>query len=297
MTEALLVFEAARIDADGAPLLEGLNASASGPRVTLIGEFGALFALLAGEAKVTAGSVRIAGHSAEGAVAEGVVGLLLADPPLPLKWKALEYLSESAALLGHPLSRGRALAAQAMARLGLDALADRRLEALTLLERRSVLLAHALLGDPPVLALQDPLSDLSDREQEAMTQLLDRAQHDKSLLVSSRAHAVTGHERALVDRADATLVLEAGTLTGHVGPARHLTDGRRYRVTATKNGDALADALTERGHHVDVAEDGSGVARLLVELVGDESVAVITRAALAAEAPVVELIPLGNAAQ
>ncbi len=307
MTDALLICESARIDADGAPLLEGLSCTAVGPRVALVGDFSALFLLLAARAQVASGSVRILGRDAERAVPNGVVGLALADPPLPIRWKTVDYLTESAALLGHPAKQSRALANQVLTRLSLAPLADRRLEALSLVERRSVQVAHALLGEPEVLAVQDPLAGLGDQAQQHLVKILDLAADGRSLIASTPNLAPAGRERALVDRADAVLVLEAGTLVGSGGPARALTDGRRYRVTATKNAGALAQRLGEQGHRVEIAHPvddavardpellSRQVALLVVELDGDAGTDVILSTALDVEAPVVEMVPLGAA--
>ena len=94
--------KAARIDLMGRPLLARLDVTSSAPRLALLGDWSALFRLLAGEAQLTAGSLLVAGQPVPRAVERGAIGVMRKDPVLPASWSAEELLSRSAELCGVP---------------------------------------------------------------------------------------------------------------------------------------------------------------------------------------------------
>jgi hypothetical protein len=69
VTAALLSCSDARIDADGAVLLDALSFEADGARVGLLGGFSPLFRLFSRTAVLLRGSVQVLGSDAESAVA------------------------------------------------------------------------------------------------------------------------------------------------------------------------------------------------------------------------------------
>ncbi|MEB2324914.1 MAG: hypothetical protein OZ921_20540, partial [Sorangiineae bacterium] len=71
----LLLLDAARIDAGGAVLLDGVSCGSSAPELGLVGAWSPLFALLGGQATLASGRAEIGGAPARLAASSGRVGL------------------------------------------------------------------------------------------------------------------------------------------------------------------------------------------------------------------------------
>src|SRR5262245_19690893 len=123
--EPLVALEAARILAGGA-VTEPFTAKGGEARLTFVGNVRPLFRLLARDATLESGEARIAGAPCRDAVATGVVGLALSDPPLPAEWTPERYLLESARLAGLTESEARRETGAAIARFELLPYAHRR---------------------------------------------------------------------------------------------------------------------------------------------------------------------------
>lgn len=305
---ALLTMQDARIDVDGAALLDGLTFSAADIRVGLVGAWGPLFQLLAGEARLAAGGVRVHDHDAASAVREGVVGVALCDPALPHDWSAHTYLYQSARLTGLGRSAARGAARDALEKLGMQHLSGTALGRLRAVERRALLVAHASLGDPPVLAVESPLEALDTDSQGWLSQVLQRASSGRRLIVSVAHAPALGPERNLLDRMDEVLVLEANSLVAQGPPGHALSHGPRYLVSVARHGRALAEALSEQELRVDIAQQAGSseplgqapvadAARLIVHLPEGAPPDAILDAALALNAPLLELVPLARSTQ
>lgn len=297
MTEALLHCDRARIDAGGAPLIEGLSVTTTGNQVGLVGNFQPLFQLLAGRARVVSGAVRIRGRDPRAAVRECKLGLALADAVLPDAWTALEYLAQSAELAGLRRGEARPAARSALGALGLPHLEARRLATLTLAEKRALLIAHTTLGAPDAIALEAPLEGLDSRGAELVVEAIHRAGASRGVLASVPAPQPLGAERALLDRMDEVLVLEAGLLVAHGSAADALRADTRCALTVTRRGSELVARLTETGYAARLlpGTEGRTHARLIVEISAGQSTDELLDAALAVGAPVVELTPMAAA--
>jgi ABC-type sulfate/molybdate transport systems ATPase subunit len=116
-----------------------------------------------------------------------------------------------------PRASRRALAAAALARLGVEHLADRRAQSLSGGEAQRVSLARALACEPDALLLDEPAAGLDTPTRAAFFEDVERALADRAttvVLVSHRAEEVL----ALADR---VAVLVAGELR-QVAPADEL---------------------------------------------------------------------------
>jgi ABC-type multidrug transport system ATPase subunit len=287
------------------PLVEGLSCVAHGDRVGLVGDASALFAVLGGRASVVAGRVLVAGHAAETAVGSGVVGLLGRSPCLPETWTVDQYLIEAERLSGASRGAARDSARRALETLSLAHLWGRRLGTLTAAERRLVGLALALSDEPPVVAVEDPVSDLDDRGVELVAGALEHATRGRRLVLSTASLPGLGAERALFDGAD-VVVLIAGGAVVRQGPFEALTrPGTSYLVSVTRRGRELMARLAAAG--ADVVDAGAGAAsaadptaaatggsRLFVDLPAHADTRAIVQAALEVEAPIVGLVPLST---
>jgi ABC-type Na+ transport system ATPase subunit NatA len=293
---ALLCLERARIDVEGAPLAENLSVVSRGPRVALLGDWRALFSLLGAQATLASGSAQIDGCDAVRAVASGVVGLAPYEPQLPAAWSAGQYLTWSARLTGTTESAAKQLAKQTLERLELVALSARKLGTLMPMERRALMLAHATLGDPRVLALDRPLARLDEPAQRWLRELIHRAGTDRGLVVSVEDAFAPGVERALVEDFDEALTMQRSDLVLQGSPASALSANGRYLVTVLAGATELAARLVERGARVEITPVQGNAARLVVALPEGADPGIVLIASAEVGAPVVELVALGGAA-
>jgi zinc/manganese transport system ATP-binding protein len=86
--------------------------------------------------------------------------------------------------------RGRQQVERAIARVEAEALAGRRLSQLSGGELQRLLLAQALLGEPQILLLDEPLISLDPHFQEAVVALVRRIQQSEAVTVLFTAHDV-----------------------------------------------------------------------------------------------------------
>jgi len=318
----LLRLDGARIDAPGdGPLAEALTAEAAGPRVGLVGSWTPLFRALVRDARVVAGRAEVLGVPIELAVARGSLGVALAAAPLPPGWQGSDYVLESARLAG--LGRGaRAAARGALARLGLERMARRPVRALSPVERRALLVAHAIVNDPPALAVEDPLDGLDPGAAASLRVVLERASQGRCLLVSSRT-AADATTAALLESCTQVLVRgPRGDVTPGVAGDLPAREGARWSVSVLDGAARLASALVARGilleeerlldeqvlalaarHDLPSASDNGGGeghdggrspgGRLVVRARTADAIDLLVRIAHEIRAPIVELSPLG----
>lgn len=279
------------------PQLEGTTLalgqlSASGPLLVLVGAWGPLFDLIAGGRRLRGGRLQLAGLPAEGAAAHGSVGLARRDAPLPPSWTVREVLVASGELLGESRRRAGELARQALAELGLDVLAGKRLSRLRAAERRAVSIAAATLGAPAVLALEEPFAELEPSGQAYVAALIDRAVAGRAALVSVPELPGSPSEEALAAKSQELLFVSGCRLVAR-GSYRDLSSrARSYRVVVTRSADALLSGLVEAGYEVRPMLTRDMATLWLTDVAGIGTVPLF-RAAQAADAPVIELVAVG----
>jgi ABC-2 type transport system ATP-binding protein len=127
-----------------------------------------------------------AGKVDKGGLATSQIGYLPERAFYPPRFSVRDYLLTAGQLAG---LRGDALAAeteQLLAQLGLSQVARRRLGACSRGMLQRVGLAQALIGDPPLLLLDEPASGLDPAGQKFMReQILELEKEGKSVLLSS----------------------------------------------------------------------------------------------------------------
>ncbi len=293
--------KAARIDLFGQPLLARLELTSSAERLGLLGDWSALFRVLSGEAELSAGSLRLAGSPVPLGVEQGVIGLMRLDPLLPGTWSAEEFLASSAELSGSPIKAAQKLAFQTLEQLGLTSLAARRLAHLQLAERRALLVAHAVLTNPVLLCLEQPLAGLDTPAEEAVLAVIERASAGRRLVVAVSDPELSPGSRQLVRSCTERLRLAAGIV---IPEPEDLPAWSRVTATVCRNHQAFAAALGARGITAHATHEAGILNALTSPLAGpcwrylvelpDGSTAPVLDAALEAEAGLVELIPLGS---
>jgi ABC-type multidrug transport system ATPase subunit len=306
MLPPLLSCESARIDLSGELAIDGLSGDSAGGSVGLVGPWGGLFGVLARSGRVCAGRIQVGGHDAEAAVANGTVGLALFEPGLPRRWSVRQYLQASAQLAGLSDRDAEAEARSALDRCQVSWLAGTKLGDLPPVQQRLVVVLHATLGSPPILALERPFSGLDEGSQRQLAEAIARATAERRLLVSVGQATPGSVERSVLDGLDEVWVLGHGGLLARGSAADVLVSPNRYLVVVTREAHQLVRALAETGVRASLSNSESPAAaepgsqtladdragRLIVDLGPTQTTDVIVEAALAADAPVVELLPL-----
>jgi iron complex transport system ATP-binding protein len=139
---------------------------------------------------------------------------------VPFSFGALEtvVMGRFAWHRGVPGADDRQRALDAMAELGIDALRDRPLDALSSGERQKVLIARALAGDTEVLLLDEPCANLDVAATLKLLSLL------RDLAARGRTVCLTLHDLPLAARfADACVCLADGRVAGHGEASEVLT--------------------------------------------------------------------------
>jgi zinc/manganese transport system ATP-binding protein len=140
----------------------------------------------------TAGDVRVFGHAPQrGNPAIGYVPqtrTLLSDSRV----RGLDFIASSVRgeRWGVPLLRrgDHELIDETLAAVGVRELAERPLSAMSGGERQRIILAQAMLGEPRLLLLDEPLISLDYRYQEAVIELVRRFARDRNITVLFSAH-------------------------------------------------------------------------------------------------------------
>ena len=292
-----LAADAARIDLIGQPLLNRLTAHSDARRLALLGDWSALFRLLAGEARLAAGKLELLGLTLPLGVQLGKIGLLRLDPPLPASFSGEQLLASSAELSGLSRKAAAGAAFAVLDRLGLAELASKRLGHLHAAERRALLIGHALLTDPQLLCLEQPLSGLDASAEQLVLAVIERALPNRRLIVSLSESMPSAGERELLARSDDRLRLSAGVV---VSENERQAGASRFTATVCRNHQAFAEALATRGLRAQPTHEAgllgaltsaqAGPAwRYLVEL-SDDTTSGILDAAIETDAGLVELV-------
>lgn len=159
------------------------------------------------------------------------VGLVAQSESSALELELREYVLLGRApylgLLNRPRGDDRELAAFTLARIGLDALRDRPLNALSGGERQLASIARVLVQDPRILLLDEPLSHLDLANTRRVLGLLRQSRraghtivlttHDPNVAAAIADHAVLLREGHLVASGGATEVLTSERLVETYG--------------------------------------------------------------------------------
>jgi ABC-2 type transport system ATP-binding protein len=235
-----------------------------GPGVTaLLGPNGAgkstMLRMLCGLARPSRGTVRVLGQDPRADV--GVsrhIGLMPQQESVFERLTAREFVRLTAVL--HKLDDADAKAAHALETIGVDPADGRRLPAYSKGMRQRVKVAQAIVHDPAVLVLDEPLTGLDPRQRADMIALFQRfGSEGRCVIVSSH---VLGEVERLGSR---ILVMSQGRLAaaGDFRELRALMDDRPLRVRVRSDRPRLlAGALLEAGVAVGARLDGDEVLEL-----------------------------------
>ncbi len=163
--------------------------------------------ILAGALSPTGGQALIDGHGSSTMEARRNVGFLPETPPLTAELTVEEQLGFAAGIrVGGPRARRKAAVAAVVERCGLGDVRRKLNSTLSKGTKQRVGLAQALLGDPPVLLLDEPTAGLDPKQAAAVRELIRDLGAGHAVLLSTHLlHEVT----ALCSRA---LLLRRGRL-------------------------------------------------------------------------------------
>jgi zinc/manganese transport system ATP-binding protein len=242
----------------GREVLRGVDFEiAPGELTGLIGSNGAgkttLFRVILGLQTASAGSVLLDGRprSHRNPLTGYVPQKFLLDPDMPLRARDLVSLGIDGQRLGipRPSRARRALVAEMLEAVGAGDFAGQRVGLLSGGEQQRVLIAHALVGRPKLLLLDEPLANLDLRAGQEVVALLERIAHEREVAVLISAH-------------------EINPLLPVMDRIVYLAGGRA--VSGTVEQVVRADVLSELyGSHVDVLNVHGRV--LVVAGAGDET--------------------------
>jgi zinc/manganese transport system ATP-binding protein len=199
-TADVLAVDGVSVRLAGRQILDDVSfAIGAGQFTGLIGPNGAgkttLLRVILGLQRPTSGSVAVHGgppRSRRNRSVGYVPQKVLLDPDVPLRAKDLVALGFDGHRFGIPLpSRERRQAVQDMLHaVGADRFADARVGTLSGGEQQRVLIAHALIGRPRLLLLDEPLANLDLRSTQEIVSLLARLSTERQVAVLLSAHEV-----------------------------------------------------------------------------------------------------------
>lgn len=272
MSAPVLAVERLSVSLAGRPVLREISfAIEPGQFTGLIGSNGAgkttlLRAILGmrGHASTTSGRVLVGGapRTRRNPMIGYVPQKVLLDPDVPLRARDLVALGLDGHRLGFalPSRRRRAQVDEMLDGVGARGFADARVGELSGGEQQRVLLAHALMGRPRLLLLDEPLANLDLRSVGEVVSLVSRIAAEQQLAVLISAHEIN----PLLPVMDRILYLAGGR-------AVHGT------VEEVIRGDVLSglyghpvDVLRVGGRVLVVAEVGAGAAIDPATVAGDE---------------------------
>jgi len=235
-----------------------------------------LLRLLCGYLQPDEGTVRVGGADVirEPVLARSRIGYVPEGAPVPGDATARGYLTYCARLRCTPRRQRRPSVDAVLRRAGLLDVADIPIGSLSRGVRQRVAIAQALVGDPPVLVLDEPTTGLDPRQVTEARELIGRLGRHHSVILSS--HLLP--EVAQLCRR--VVVLDAGRIVA-AGPVADLTAaGTASRLEIRVDGDQLVaretvaavagvTAVATRGSLLVVEGDGADLpARVAAALVG-----------------------------
>jgi iron complex transport system ATP-binding protein len=228
--QAALALEGVRATLGGREVLRGVSLELrSGEVLALAGANGAgkttLLRAASGVLRPDAGRVLLAGRplaAVDRRERARQIAVVPQDAPFAFPFRAGEAVlmgrSPHLPRLGFEGARDLAIAREALAQVGIEALADRSILELSGGERQLVLLARALAQQPRVLLLDEPTAHLDLRHRLQVLELV------RELAAAGRSALVVAHDLSLAaGSCDRIALLSAGRVLA-VGPPAEVLD-------------------------------------------------------------------------
>jgi ABC-2 type transport system ATP-binding protein len=186
-----------------------------------------LLRLAAGQLRPDLGQVQVAGHDAWSAEAKRHLGYCPELDTFYEEMSGRRFVEAMAQLCGYPRREALRRSAAALDQVGMSDRAHRPLAGYSKGMRQRIKLAQALLHDPELLLLDEPLSGIDPiGRRESIELFLELARRGKCLLISS--HELEELEK-LTDR---VAIMAAGRIAavGALGQIRELLDDQPHSI-------------------------------------------------------------------
>ena len=173
---------------------------------------------LVGLLRPDAGSVQLFGEPVRAGTRTtgGTIAYLAQDEPALDEMPVRTAIATTARLRGFSRGQSQSLAADLLSELDLDSLADRPLVSLSGGQRRLACVAVALVGDRPVLVLDEPTTGLDPAARRAVWDALARRRRETGVTVVLVTHNVLEAEAVL----DRVALLDRGRVIACDTPGR-----------------------------------------------------------------------------
>ncbi len=220
--------------------------------------------MIAGALGADAGTVTIDGVSIDDAplVAKAKIGFMPEHVPLYVEMRVVEFLRFRAEVKKVTAKERNSAVDRALAFAQITDVADLRIETLSKGYRQRVGLADALVGDPPLLLLDEPTASLDPNQIREVRSLIRKLGADRTVLLSTH---VLGEVEAVCDRA---VVISRGKIVadGPIGEvaARHQAGAYLLHVRADTARVQACVAHIEAARDVEVSAPEHGTCVLRV---------------------------------
>lgn len=196
--------------------------------------------IITGYISATDGTAEIGGCDIFDSPAEAraKIGYLPEQPPLYTDMTPREYLAFAAELKGLPREQRKAAVEQCMERTNIADVADRLIRNLSKGYRQRVGLACALLGDPPVIILDEPTVGLDPKQIIEIRELIRSLGQEHTVLLSSH---ILSEVNAVCDK---VLIMSHGKLVACDTPENltaHAAGHAALRITVLGTQEAVQD--------------------------------------------------------
>jgi ABC-2 type transport system ATP-binding protein len=185
----------------------------------------------------TAGTMTVEGRDISGAAnyVRGLIGFLPEDPPLYSEMKVGAFLSFAAMIRGIPRTDVGGRVQDTARRCQLDKMIDERIETLSYGYRKRVGIAQAIVHNPPLVILDEPIAGLDPAQIVEMRELVRGLRGQHTVVISS--HILT----EISQTCDRILVMQRGKMVGS-GTEEELTGGmgKEQRLAAVVRGERQA---------------------------------------------------------
>ena len=220
------------------------------------GAASALISMLSGALTPASGQILINGLDlqAESRRAKRQIGYVPAEPCFPDSLTVFEALRFVADLKGLSFERGIGRIAQLLESTGLEERRDTLLSALSPTEKRILGILQAVLTEPEILILEEPLSRLSQKEEKVIFDILFNLKEKRTLFVSSRR--LTFLQRLCTD---VFVIKEGAELIPYGGatmpPVSEETDPQNEPPAQDPKKKSRVATLFDSGKDVEIVED------------------------------------------
>ncbi len=203
-----------------------------GPGITgLLGSNGAgkstMMKLASGQLRPSSGKVTLGEHDAWSGAAKQCFGF---SPDINSFYEEMtgrEFVYAMTRLYGYTASEARARSEQALEDVGMSDRADRHIAGCSHGMRQRIKLAQALVNDPPILLLDEPMNGIDPGGRRDVGELLiAQAKRGKTILVSSHILVEIEH------LADSILMIARGRIvaSGTLSDVRNMIDDQPFTV-------------------------------------------------------------------